>query len=207
MDINGLVTEIISRSNGNERYIIAICGAPGAGKSTLAKELAGLLNEQGKGNAVVVPMDGFHLDDEILDARGLRPRKGAPKTFDADGFFHTLSRIREHRHDVFIPLFDRTLELSRAAAEIIKQSDRFVVVEGNYLLLDRNPWADLKSQFDFTIFLDVDSKELEKRSIARWLHFDYTLEQAHEKCHSNDMLNAQTVINNSTTADLVIKNQ
>ncbi len=207
MDMNGLVENIISRSTGQKRFIIAICGAPGAGKSTMADKLAGSLNEHDEGIAVVMPMDGFHLDDRILDARGLRPRKGAPETFDVDGFVHTLSRIKQHRQDVFIPLFDRSLELSRAAGDVVEMSHRYIIVEGNYLLLNHQPWTKLKALFDFFFFFNVDIEELEKRSIARWLQYDYTLEQAHKKCHSNDMLNAQTVVGNSATADLMIKNQ
>ena len=34
----------------------------------------------------MVPLDGFHLADVELERRGLRDRKGAPETFDADGY-------------------------------------------------------------------------------------------------------------------------
>ena len=208
MEIEQLVQKILLLAGDRKRFIIAICGAPGAGKSTMAAALVKALVSNGEKNcAVVVPMDGFHLDDRILGKRGQQARKGAANTFDAGGFVHTISRIKQHRQDVFIPLFDRSLELSRAAAQIVEQSHRFIVVEGNYLLLNEPPWTELKPLFDFSIFLDVDIEELEKRSIARWLYYDYTLEQARQKCQSNDIINARYVIDNSTPADLVLKNQ
>ena len=101
-------------AGGPRRYIVAIAGPPGAGKSTLATDLAERIGE----GARVVPMDGFHLDDAVLNARGLRHRKGAPETFDAAGFLHLLQRLRAEE-EVAIPIFDRTLELSRAAADVV----------------------------------------------------------------------------------------
>ena len=67
--------------------------------------------------AKVVPMDGFHYDDAVLEARGLRARKGAPDTFDVSGFTHLLNRLRVEA-EVAIPVFDRQMELSRAGAGI-----------------------------------------------------------------------------------------
>ena len=51
--------------NGKGRFITALAGPPGAGKSTLAAALVGMLGP----SARAVPMDGFHFDDAILTAR------------------------------------------------------------------------------------------------------------------------------------------
>ncbi len=67
------------------RHLVAVAGAPASGKSTLAATMADDLTRKGRA-ACVLPMDGFHLDNRILDARGLRQRKGAPETFDLRGF-------------------------------------------------------------------------------------------------------------------------
>jgi len=67
------------------RRLIAIAGAPASGKSTLAARVVEGLNAQVPGRAAVVPMDGFHLDDTVLSARGDLARKGAPHTFDVLG--------------------------------------------------------------------------------------------------------------------------
>ena len=152
---------------------MAIAGPPGAGKSTLAAALADALGA----GARVVPMDGFHLDDMVLAARGLRHRKGAPETFDVAGFLHLLARLR-HEDDVAIPIFDRTLELSRAAADVVTAADRILLVEGNYLLLTAGPWAAARPHFDLTVFLNVPEAELDRRLMARWAHYGKTPEAA-----------------------------
>jgi len=117
------------------RLIAARAGPPAAGKSTLAAQLAAQIGTGAKG----VPMDGFHYDEAVLHARGARDRKGAPDTFDAQGFFHLLRRLKAEE-EVAIPLFDRSLEISRAGADIVGPQDKILIVEGNYLLLKEAPW-------------------------------------------------------------------
>ncbi|MGL6208539.1 MAG: nucleoside/nucleotide kinase family protein, partial [Paracoccaceae bacterium] len=121
------VVDLIRTRAGQGRFLTALAGPPGAGKSTLA---ARLVRSLGPG-AKVVPMDGFHYDDRVLLARGARHRKGAPDTFDVQGFLHLLRRLRTE-DEVAIPLFDRDLEISRAGADIVTATDRLLVVEGNY---------------------------------------------------------------------------
>ncbi|MEO2095872.1 MAG: nucleoside/nucleotide kinase family protein, partial [Brachybacterium sp.] len=75
------------------RRMLGIAGAPGAGKSTLAARLAEQLGTQ----AVLVPMDGFHLADVALARLGRLARKGAPDTFDAGGYVALLQRLRTAR--------------------------------------------------------------------------------------------------------------
>ena len=112
-EIAGIAATIFKRLAGRKRILVAIAGAPAAGKSTMSEKLARLLPE---GSAVVVPMDGFHYDDIVLEARGLRPRKGAPETFDFAGFKvlltpHPQQRTR-HRHPGLRP-HDRTVARGR----------------------------------------------------------------------------------------------
>ena len=153
--------------------IVAVAGPPGAGKSTIAEELLGLLP---RGSAAIVPMDGFHYDGIVLDAKGLRQRKGAPETFDFEGYEALLARLRLADRDVAVPVFDRSMELSRAAAAIVPRDVKFVLTEGNYLLLDEEPWPRLAPLFDYTIFLDVPREELERRLVQRWLDHGRTPE-------------------------------
>lgn len=179
------------------RFMVAIAGAPGAGKSTLAEALA---REIGAG-AKVVPMDGFHYDDAVLEARGLRARKGAPQTFDVAGFAHLLKRLGTE-DEVAIPVFDRSMELARAGADIVGGADRILLVEGNYLLLDAAPWRDLAPLFDLSLFIDVPLAELERRLLARWAHYGKTPEAARAWIEGNDMPNIRTVIASSRPADI-----
>jgi pantothenate kinase len=181
------------------RFITAIAGAPGAGKSTLAEAVVA---ELGLG-ARLVPMDGFHYDNFVLEPRGLLPRKGAPETFDAAGFVAMVARLRQGE-EVAIPVFDRSVEFSRAAADLVSEEDRLIVVEGNYLLLEEAPWSRLAPFFDMTVFLNVPEAELERRLIRRWLDHGYDTEAARAKALSNDIPNARRVARSSRSADVVI---
>jgi pantothenate kinase len=151
-----------------------------------------------------VPMDGYHFDDIVLNARGHRARKGAWYTFDAPGFVHLIKRVKSLEPDIAIPVFDRTMELSRAAADVIDAKTRFIIVEGLYLLLKREPWNALKPLFDISVFVNVSKPELERRLTKRILEHGHDEAYAKNWIASNDMLNADEVMGNSVGADLTI---
>ena len=201
--VESLARLIRSRAGDASRYMVAIAGAPASGKSTLAENLRDALVAEGE-TAIVVPMDGFHFDDLILNARGHRPRKGAPFTFDVLGFEVLLKRIKARESDIAIPVFDRSMELSRAAADIVDEKARFILVEGNYLLLRSQPWNRLRSLFDFSIYLKVPVEELERRLTNRWLDHGFDLAYAKNWIASNDLPNIMEVIGNSTSASHTI---
>ena len=202
-DVAGLAQTIRAKAGNASRYMVGITGAPASGKSTLAENLRDALIASGEA-AIVVPMDGFHYDDVILNARGHRPRKGAPYTFDAPGFENLLKRIRAGEKDIAIPVFDRTMELARAGADIVDDKARFILIEGNYLLLKQAPWTNLRALFDFTIYLKVSFEELEQRLIKRWLDLGFDMTYATNWIASNDIHNIREVINNSGPADLTL---
>lgn len=203
MQAEALATELLVKAAGHDRYIIGLAGAPGSGKSTFADALLKSLLAKGE-TAVVVPMDGFHFDDIVLNARGHRVRKGAHYTFDAPGFVHLIKRIKSREPDIAIPVFDRSMELSRAAADVIDPKTRFIIVEGLYLLLKREPWNALKPLFDVSVFLSVPKPELERRLTRRILDHGHDETHAKSWIASNDMLNADEVVGNSDLADIVI---
>lgn len=180
------------------RVLVGIVGAPGSGKSTISERLAASV-----AGAMVLPMDGFHLDDRILEARGDRARKGAPHTFDVGGFVATLDRVR--RGDtVYAPLFDRSLELARAGAIEIGPEVRLVLVEGNYLLHDEGGWEEVRPRLDLCWFIDVPEAELERRLRARWQGFGQSPEEIERKVGGNDMPNARLVMGGRGRADRIL---
>lgn len=200
-----LALEITQRMTG-ARLLVALVGAPGSGKSTLSDALRAELVERHGLSAEIVPMDGFHYDNAILDARGWRARKGAPHTFDADGLAATLVRLRQlPPSDIAVPVFDRKRDVSLASARIISKSVEVLLVEGNYLLLDQTPWSNLAALFDVTIKIDCPRAVLEQRLMARWLDLDMTEAEARLKVASNDLPNADLVLSSSGPADLTYR--
>ncbi len=197
------LVEILEDRGREARHISAIAGPPGSGKSTVADRVAKALNAREGGSAAVFPMDGFHYDDAVLNARGWRPRKGAPHTFDVGGFASLLARLRDNREEeIAVPVFDRGLEISRNAARIIPRSVRHLIVEGNYLLLDAPLWRDL--DFDTTVYLEVPIEEIERRLLSRWK--DLTGEALTQKMEANDMPNARLVVEQRRASDFVLRN-
>jgi len=81
------------------RSLVGIAGPPGAGKSTSVEALAEALNGERPERAAILPMDGYHFDDAVLEARGDRVVKGAPHTFDVGGLTAMLDRLRLNLDD------------------------------------------------------------------------------------------------------------
>ncbi len=112
-------------------------------------------------------MDGFHLDNRVLEARGLLARKGAPETFDGAGFVAAMRRIAAG-HEVVMPVFDRARDLAIAGAVVIP-AEGPVIVEGNYLAFADPPWDALAELWDLSIRIEEPEEELRRRLVARWL--------------------------------------
>jgi len=207
IDIATLADLLQSHAGEGARVIAAIAGAPGSGKSTLAEKLVGKLNGRQPGLGAILPMDGYHYDDLYLVPAGLRPRKGAPMTFDVGGFFHTLKRLRARDEDeVAVPVFDRKIEIARAGARLIPKEVPVLVVEGNWLLLNQSPWDRLRPMFDVTVMVDVPEHVLRARLRGRWERLGLTEEQIVEKLEENDLPNGRWVRDGSIPADRVIHN-
>ncbi|MGI9367068.1 MAG: nucleoside/nucleotide kinase family protein [Rhizobiaceae bacterium] len=203
VETDTLAQHIAERSRDLPRFMVAIAGPPGAGKSTLAESLRRALGDIGH-TARIVPMDGFHLDNAILRHRGLMNRKGSPPSFDAAGFTHLVKRLADASEDVAIPTFDRQRDIAIAGAEIIGKHESLLIVEGNYLFLNSEPWNKLQGLWDETIFIDPPVKILEARLVERWVRFGLNEPDARERALSNDIPNAHYVIENSTPANILI---
>jgi pantothenate kinase len=203
MTIDDIARTIIHRAGGKGRFIVAIAGPPGAGKSTLADAVSAALQTLGE-SAEVLPMDGFHMDNGVLQEKGLLSRKGAPETFDVRGFLDIIRAVRVAEGEVLVPVFDRSRELAIAAARIIDASTRFVLVEGNYLLLDRAPWSSLEGQFDYAILISPPVATLEERLMDRWRGYGLSEETARAKTQGNDLKNGALVRDQCRGADIIL---
>ncbi|WP_417807391.1 AAA family ATPase [Thioclava sp.] len=183
------------------RNLIAIVGAPGSGKSHLARELAAALGS----DAAIVAMDGFHRDNDWLDAYDLRAIKGAPQTFDTEGLATLLAQLKTAQTDTPVPVFDRDLDGVVEGGATVPATARFVLVEGNYLLLTQPGWRDFFPLFYLSIRIDTPEATLRERLVQRWQ--DVGLDPAEITCRveENDLPNGRVIAREGRPADLVIR--
>ena len=191
-------------NHSTSRYFIALSGAPGSGKSTVSEKLVSDLNTVGHKSSIL-QMDAFHYDDQILKEKNLLLKKGAPETFDVMGLLNFINRL-EKESEVVIPVFDRSLELSRSSAVIISDDIKVVIVEGNYLLLKSHPWRELHKFFNSKIIVNCDERILEERLIKRWENFNLSKEIINQKVYENDLPNGVYVLKNSISPDFELSN-
>ncbi|MCD9199545.1 nucleoside/nucleotide kinase family protein [Aeromicrobium wangtongii] len=202
------IDDLVQRAAGlvqpDRRALLGICGAPGAGKTSLARTVVKRLRAAGVPVAHV-PMDGFHLADAALRERGQLAAKGAIQTFDVHGYLSLLRRLRTERdHDVLAPDFERTLEQPLAAAIIVPPATQIVVTEGNYLLDDTDAWPLVRAELDEVWFVDLDDGRRRSRLVERHVKFGKDRAAAQAWVDEVDEPNARRVIARRDTADLVI---
>jgi pantothenate kinase len=186
-----------------QRKILGIVAPPGAGKSTLAATLASAFAQ----DTCIVPMDGFHLANTELARLGKAARKGAPDTFDSAGYVELLRRIKTQQlgETIYAPEFRRELEEAVAGAIAVQAHIPLVIAEGNYLLLEDAPWAQIRGVLDEVWYLEVDGAVRLERLLSRHMHFGRSREQALEWIALTDEPNARRIETTRHRADLIVK--
>lgn len=226
-----LARRVLGLLPADGRILVGIAGSPGAGKTTLAKrvarritELAGTDADAGRAGqtagtaaggtdaagadadaplAVHLPMDGFHLANATLDRLGRHDRKGAIDTFDGWGFVALLRRLTaETGHPVYAPSFDRAVDEGVAGALVVEPGTRIVVVEGNYLLVDREPWNQVPGLAAEVWFCETPDSERLDRLVVRHERHGRNPEAARDWAENVDGANAVLIERSAPRAAL-----
>lgn len=186
------------------RAIVGIAGAPGSGKSTLAAKLVTALGPA----AALVGLDGFHLAQRVLDDRGLAEVKGAPETFDADGYLNLLTRLRKppDGSTIYAPEFRREIEEPIAGAIAVPPTAEVIITEGNYLLLDSPPWVGVSAVATEVWFLDTPEDLRIQRLVERHIRYGRSPDAARERAQTGtDGRNAALVLASRERADVLLQ--
>jgi pantothenate kinase len=196
--------EAVDRVTG--RFLLGITGPPGAGKSSVATSVEQAANDsRGWGFAAVAPMDGFHRSNQELEAEGLRQVKGAPETFDVEGLVRLLEQVRRAPGATILwPGFDRAREETVPGSIAITPATKLVVVDGNYLLLDRPAWRDVRPLLDEVWYVDAPRSVLRARLLARARAGGRSEAEAVRHVDESDLRNAELVAMTRPFADRVL---
>ncbi|WP_326796067.1 nucleoside/nucleotide kinase family protein [Streptomyces sp. NBC_01808] len=191
---------------GGRRAVLGLAGAPGAGKSTLARALvAALRARHGADAAAYVPLDGFHLSNAQLDRLGLRDRKGSEPSFDAAGYAALLRRLaQEPDAEVYVPDFDRALDEPIAARHHVPPGTRLIVTEGNYLACDLPGWRAARELMAEVWYVDAPDAVRDARLMARHVGFGRTAAASRAWIDGNDAPNADLVKASRGRCDRVV---
>jgi pantothenate kinase len=196
------VADLRLRLATRNRTLLGIVGAPGSGKSTFAACLSELM---GADSTRVVPMDGFHLGNAVIDGTALKARKGASDTFDVGGYASLLQRLaRADEAVVYAPDFRRSIGEPIGASIAIPADVPLVITEGNYLLADNKPWQQVRAQLDEVWFLDTPDVQRLSRLVDRHVHFGKERKDAEAWAYGSDEANAQLIDATRHRADRII---
>jgi len=205
-NVEALAQEILSSLSQDERYLLGLVGPPASGKSTLAAQLVDFINRGGQSRAIVLPMDGYHYSNEYLEELGLLNLKGVPRSFDVEAFVSLVESVKRAPDDVHLaPEFRREIEASIPNAIEITPKHQVVVVEGNYLLMDEEPWTRLGLCFDEVWFLSLDESTRQERLLKRHIENGRSVEEAAEKIRETDDPNSKLVDSTMSMADRIVE--
>jgi pantothenate kinase len=223
----------LATSHQKPRYLVAVAGAPGSGKTTLATAVAAQINRSGllshkstnqsddnsqtneiAKRALVLSMDGFHLPRSELDTLPNKERteayvrRGAPWTFDIPAFLEFMRTLRlwadsgspsssseETAGVLYAPTFSHSTKDPIPNSIVIDHTTSIVIIEGNYLLLDKPQWRDIAPLVDYRVFVDVDLAEARERLAQRHVEagIEQTLEEGFLRVDRNDAINGALV--------------
>lgn len=201
-EISQAMDTLRRRIDTGNRTLLGITGSPGVGKSTFA---AYLRSSFGPETAVVVPMDGFHLGNAIIDGTPLKQRKGAIDTFDVGGYLSLLQRLRRRDEEtVYAPDFRRSIDEPVAASIAIPAELPLVITEGNYLLADHPQWREVRAQLDEVWFIEVPDSVRMSRLVERHVLFGKERSAAEAWAGGSDQANAELIEKTKAFADRII---
>ncbi|KAJ5627268.1 hypothetical protein N7528_004695 [Penicillium herquei] len=210
------------------RYLVAIAGIPGSGKTTTAEAIVQQINKSSPSHAALLSMDGFHLSRSALDkmpnSSEAYVRRGAPWTFDVARFVDFIQRLRVWADEtplvtsqsrstwstndiIHAPTFDHETKDPVEDGIAITPDTSVIIIEGNYLLLDEPGWRDLASLVDYRVFVDADLQEARDRTAKRHVRagIEKNLKDGYRRVDSNDYLNGVSIREKLLAPDMVVK--
>ncbi|WEW55475.1 hypothetical protein PRK78_000906 [Emydomyces testavorans] len=195
----------------SSRYLIAISGIPGSGKTSLTKVLTKQVNARYAKEhpdkppiAAWVAMDGYHLTRAQLAAMAdpvyAMARRGAAFTFDPVRFTQLVRSLREaitpDSATLYAPSFDHEIKDPVENDVPIPPTARVIFFEGNYLSLNQEPWSEAAGLMDELWFVEVDFEVARKRLVKRHVEAGIAEDEeaADKKAVESDLVNGRQIV-------------
>ena len=202
-----------SQIDGLKRYIIAIAGPPGCGKSSISHLFSYILKKEFRINSKIIPLDGFHYDNNFLKSHNytkngriinLYDIKGAPETYNTNAFKDSIKKLIDGKK-FYWPIYSRKIHNPVENGIEIVETDSIFIIEGNYLFLDESPWKELIPFYNLKIFIKSKEKFLRRRVIKRKIAGGYKKSEALKHYKISDKENIKRVLKNIAEFDILIK--
>lgn len=203
-----IVEDLAERQRRTGRRIIVFLAAPPAvGKTTLSLLFEALSANHSPIQAL--SLDGFHYPQAYLAAHTitiegktipLSAVKGSPETYDIIKLKEKLAALKNSA--VEWPIYDRTLH--DVSDQTILADKDILLIEGNWLLLDEQPWRELRDDADYTIFITAEEATLKPRLIERKMLGGLSQADAEKFYETSDRANIYRVLNRKLPADIAM---
>ncbi len=200
------MTEMFKKNK--ERLIIFMAAPPAVGKTTLSQFLEYLskVNEE-LIDIQSLGLDGFHYHSDYIQTHEIirdgkiipmKEVKGCPETFDAEHFRKKVEELKDGNPRW--PIYDRTIH--DVVEDVVEVTGDIVLIEGNWLLLNEEPWNKIKEKADYTILIEAEEKVLRSRLIERKMQGGLSREDAENWYLNSDSVNVKRVLEHSDKGDL-----
>lgn len=151
-------------------YVIGIAGSVAVGKSTIARILQELLaNWPDHPSVDLVTTDGFLYPNEVLERRGIMHRKGFPESFDRRALLRFVAALKSGAQRAEAPVYSHiAYDVLPDRRRVVERPD-IVILEGLNVLQGRGTGTYISDFFDFSIYVDAESTDIETWYIDRFL--------------------------------------
>lgn len=195
----------------NRRLIVFMAAPPAVGKTTLSKFLEYLADQSEDLTKIqAIGLDGFHYHSDYINTHNavvmgkevpMKKVKGCPETYDTEKLREKFKKIKEE--DILWPVYDRTIH--DVVEDVEKITKNIILIEGNWLLLDEEPWKSMKDTADYTIMIRSEEETLKERLVGRKMKGGLTREEAEDWYINSDSVNVRRVLQTSLDGDFMLK--
>ncbi|MEV6905374.1 type I pantothenate kinase [Amycolatopsis sp. NPDC051071] len=155
-------------------YVIGIAGSVAVGKSTTARILRTLLARWPDHPRVdLVTTDGFLHPRAELVRRGIMHRKGFPESYDRRALLRFVTDVKSGAERVSAPVYSHlAYDILPGEEQVVQQPD-ILILEG-LNVLQPGPRLTVSDLFDFSIYVDAPTTDIERWYVERFLKLRHT---------------------------------